>query len=87
MIPDPHSLVTTGGFGGLSPPPTIYISGVLIKVSECQANLRKQRTPCWWLFVDGSGPAVCKFLTTKNRRPVAYLCKMAHMAKFNARPF
>jgi len=40
MISDPHGLVATGNFGGLSPPhkaQTKSVSGVLMKFAEGQA--------------------------------------------------
>jgi len=74
IISDPHNLVATGGFDGLSPPQT--------KLHQYQSvefllNFQNVKPPCtherpryWWLSGDGSGPAVCRpgasFFTTTS---------------------
>ena len=73
VIPDPHSLLATRSFGGISPCPQAQFQPY--KSVEFLSNFQNVKLPCtnkkspyWWLSVDGSGFAVCKFLTTKNRR-------------------
>jgi len=80
MIPDPHSLVAMGRFGGLSSPPHLR-KLQQYKTVAFLSNFHNVELPCtnekpfyWLLSLHGSGPTVCKFLTAKNRDSATATC-------------
>ena len=53
---------------GLDPQAKLLQYKLLEFLSNFENFKSPRKAPYWWLSVDGSGPAICKFLTTKNRR-------------------
>ena len=54
--------------GGLAPLTKLQQYQLVELLSNFQNTKSPRKAHCWWLSVDGSGPVICTFPSTKNRR-------------------